>query len=129
MVVRISEKSVPVESSAIAEAVEAGETVVLDFSATWCGPCQKLYPCLQALAKKYPSVHFYKLDVDDEDDEAFMDTYKVSSLPTLILLKKGTPAKMQVGFNAEALVDSFFELLSAQVDTETLREDIQKCFA
>jgi thiol-disulfide isomerase/thioredoxin len=49
--------SSPVDSPDIDEAVEAGETVVLDFSATWCGPCQKLYPCLQTLAKKFPSVH------------------------------------------------------------------------
>ena len=39
------------------------QAVVLDFSASWCGPCKKLYPVIKALAEKYSDIHFFKIDI------------------------------------------------------------------
>jgi len=58
---------------------------VIDFHATWCGPCHAIAPTFEALAKQYPGVNFLKCDVDAARDVAAL--YKVSAMPTFIFLK------------------------------------------
>ena len=74
--------------------------VVVDFFATWCGPCQMLAPVLTELDKKYKdSVEFYKVNVDEHQDAAIR--YGVMSVPTLIFFKNGEEVDRQVGFMEE----------------------------
>ena len=136
MVVRIGQK--PTSSTQtggttkeeLVQAITSGVAVVLDFSATWCGPCKTLYPCLVKLAEAFPEVHFYKLDVDQEDDEAFMGDYNVSALPTLVLLRKGQSAVTHVGFHQEKLIEGLTSYLSTDKDSfDRCQERIQACFA
>ncbi|KAG6337067.1 hypothetical protein ID866_2020 [Astraeus odoratus] len=61
---------------------------VIDFHATWCGPCHAIAPTFEALAKQYPNVSFLKCDVDAARDVA--SAYKVSAMPTFIFLKGNT---------------------------------------
>ncbi|KXN88813.1 Peptide-N(4)-(N-acetyl-beta-glucosaminyl)asparagine amidase [Leucoagaricus sp. SymC.cos] len=58
---------------------------VIDFHATWCGPCHMIAPTFEALSKKYTNVNFLKCDVDAARDVASM--YSVSAMPTFIFLK------------------------------------------
>ncbi|XP_006454115.1 hypothetical protein AGABI2DRAFT_189422 [Agaricus bisporus var. bisporus H97] len=58
---------------------------VIDFHATWCGPCHTIAPTFEALSKKYTGVNFLKCDVDAARDVASM--YSVSAMPTFIFLK------------------------------------------
>ncbi len=60
--------------------------VVVDFFATWCGPCQHIAPLYEQLASKYPEVKFFKVDVDDQSDLA--EKYEVNSMPTFKLFKR-----------------------------------------
>ncbi len=71
------------------EKVEAGKgTVLVDFFATWCGPCKMVAPEVEQLAKDYEGkAAVYKLDVDEA--EAVAMKYKVMSIPTLIFFKDG----------------------------------------
>eukprot|EP00850_Spirogloea_muscicola_P011164 SM000068S20596 [mRNA] locus=s68:434021:434770:+ [translate_table: standard] len=64
----------------LAEAANADKTVVVDFSATWCGPCRAIAPTFAALSKKYPNIVFLKVDVDDVPDVAA--ACKISAMPT-----------------------------------------------
>ncbi|EUC60656.1 thioredoxin [Rhizoctonia solani AG-3 Rhs1AP] len=57
------------------------QLVVIDFHATWCGPCHQIAPRYEHLAKTNPQVHFLKCDVDAAQDVA--RHYKVSAMPTL----------------------------------------------
>ena len=95
--------------------------VVLDFSASWCGPCQKLYPHLQKIAEKYPDVYLFKIDVssDNDHDQSLGDMYEISSLPTLIYFKHKNLLDKQEGFNLEDLITNMSGLLTTDDNVET----------
>lgn len=61
---------------------------VVDFWASWCGPCRKLVPVLEDLAAEYEGqVNFYKVNVDELPE--LPDSFKVSSVPTIMLFRNG----------------------------------------
>lgn len=83
------------------QAVNAdGDLVVVDFFATWCGPCKMLSPVVERMADQHKEVHFYKVDIDMENDLAAR--YKVMSVPTLIYLKNGKEVAKSVGLVSPA---------------------------
>ena len=62
--------------------------VLVDFFATWCGPCKMLAPVIAELAEKYEGkVKVGKVNVDEENELAMK--YQISSIPTLVLFKEG----------------------------------------
>lgn len=78
------------------EVLESSIPVVVDFFATWCGPCRMIAPLLEAAAEDYEGkVKFVKLDVDEAGDIA--RDYSVMSIPTLIIFKEGEEAAKTVG--------------------------------
>ncbi len=85
--------------------------VVVDFFATWCGPCHQLAPVVEELAKTYDGkVKIGKLDVDDNGETA--SQYQVMSIPTMIFFKDGKMVDQHVGFiSKDALVKKVEELM------------------
>ncbi|OBZ79800.1 Peptide-N(4)-(N-acetyl-beta-glucosaminyl)asparagine amidase [Grifola frondosa] len=77
---------------------------VIDFHATWCGPCHAIAPTFEALSKQYTNVNFLKCDVDAAKDVA--STYSVSAMPTFIFLKGSTKVDQVRGANKAALEDA-----------------------
>ena len=73
-----------------------GSVVVVDFFATWCGPCKMLSPILEKFANEHPEVKVVKVDVDDFTSIA--REYGVTSIPTLVLFKDGVMVDKKVGF-------------------------------
>lgn len=70
------------------EIINSGEAVLVDFSATWCGPCKALHPILQEVSKeKIPNSRIIKIDVDKNPSASAK--FNVRSVPTLILFKNG----------------------------------------
>lgn len=61
--------------------------VVVDFFATWCGPCKFIAPILEDISNENPTVKFYKVDVDKLNEIAV--EYTVTMMPTFVLLKLG----------------------------------------
>ena len=69
--------------------------VLLDFWATWCGPCRMLAPILEELSGQHPELKIVKVDVDENRDLALQ--YGIESIPTLLVFKGGQVADRSVG--------------------------------
>ena len=79
---------------------------VVDFSATWCGPCKMLAPVLEKVSAKFDGkVDFYNVDVDDAPELA--GEYNVNSVPCLILMKNGKLVSQSIGFKPEAMISAW----------------------
>lgn len=92
------------------EAINDAEIVVVDFFATWCGPCKKLGPCIDALAKEMNNVKFIKVDVEAYEDLA--KAYNVKSMPTLKFFKNGSLKKTLVGNQSKTVIKKTIDELS-----------------
>ena len=80
---------------------------LIDFGATWCSPCKAIAPFFNSLKKKYPSIKFFKLDIDENQEMA--RKYKIESIPAFILFKDGLEKDRLVGANKvklEAMVST-----------------------
>ena len=70
------------------DVINSGKTVLVDFSAEWCGPCKMMEPILEELASiTGPDVKILKIDVDRNQEAAM--AYQVQSVPTIIIFKNG----------------------------------------
>ncbi len=85
------------------EIIQSEIPTLVDFYATWCGPCQQMHPILDKLKDKMGStVRVVKIDVDKNQEVAA--TFKIRSVPTLLLFKKGEILWRQAGgMDAKAL--------------------------
>lgn len=72
-----------------------GKTILVDFWATWCGPCRMIAPVLEEVAKERPDVTVCKVDVDEERELAL--EYGVSSIPTLLVFRDGKVVNQSIG--------------------------------
>ena len=81
------------------DGVISSGVVLVDFFATWCGPCKMIAPVLEKLSAEYPNIEFVKIDVDQSPMIAAR--YQVQSIPTLIMFKDGEAVERQVGFSGE----------------------------
>ena len=70
--------------------------VLVDFFATWCGPCKMLSPVLEQVSNENPDLKVLKIDVDEVSQLAA--AYGIQSIPTLILFKDGNQVDMRLGY-------------------------------
>ena len=90
------EKVIEVTSENFEEVVLKSEKpVLIDFYATWCGPCKILSPIVEEVEKENENVKFVKIDIDKTDDIALQ--YQVMSIPTLVLIQNGEEKDRIVG--------------------------------
>lgn len=82
------------------EVLDAEQLTVVDFWASWCGPCMMLKPIFEELSGEMPDVKFCKADVDEERDLAI--EYGVESIPTLLFFKNGELVDTLVGYRDKA---------------------------
>ena len=77
------------------KALSQGKLMMVDFWASWCGPCRMLGPVIEQLDNQYPDVVVGKVNVDDEQELAMR--YGVMSIPTVIFFKDGQEIDRKVG--------------------------------
>ena len=86
------------------EVQEAKGLVLIDFFASWCGPCRMISPILEELSKEISDVKFCKVDVDESTELAM--AFGVSSIPTLIVFENGKVKDTAVGLRPkDAILD------------------------
>lgn len=81
------------------EVLDASQTVLVDFWASWCGPCRMLMPAVEKSAETLEGVKVCKVNIDDEPGLA--EQYRVMTIPTLMVFKNGKQTKTSVGVISE----------------------------
>lgn len=83
---------------------EQNKSVLVDFFATWCGPCKVLAPVIEQLEKDNPQVKIVEVDVDQAQELAAQ--YGVMSIPTVYVFKKGKAVKQFIGFQDQKTLEA-----------------------
>lgn len=82
------------------EILEYEGTAMVDFWASWCGPCQMVGPVIEEISNEVKDVKVCKVNVDEQPDLA--GKYNVMSIPTIIIFKNGEPTTVSVGAKQKA---------------------------
>ncbi|MGN0244252.1 MAG: thioredoxin [Lachnospiraceae bacterium] len=77
------------------EVLQSDKTVLVDFWATWCGPCQMLLPVIEELSEELTDVKVCKINVDEEPELA--QRFHIVSIPTLMVVKNGEVVSTAAG--------------------------------
>lgn len=90
------------------QALKHDGLVVVDFFATWCGPCKMIAPILDKFAAEYTQVKFIKVDVDELGELA--SEYEITAMPTFLFIKDGKVVEKAQGANPNKLKQTLASL-------------------
>ena len=89
------------------EVIDEKGVVLVDFFATWCGPCKMIAPILEELETEMEDIKFIKIDVDESPNVA--SKYEIQSIPTIKLFKDGKEVDTVVGFLPKDQIKALIE--------------------
>ncbi len=89
------------------EVIKSDKTVLIDFWATWCGPCMMLSPVIAQIAQEHPEIKVCKVNVDEQPELA--NAFKISSIPTLIVIKEGIVDEVSVGYQTKEQIEKLIK--------------------
>ena len=88
------------------EKIMTGKVFLL-FSASWCMPCKKIKPFIKEFVEKTKDLNVYEVEVDNDDKKELVEYYKITSVPTLVLLEDGKKIDEVVGDDLEKIKNLF----------------------
>ena len=89
------------------EVMHSDKPVLLDFWASWCGPCRMVLPVVEEIAEERDDIKVGKINVDDEMELAMQ--FGVTSIPLLVVMKDGKIANKAVGAMPKAKIEALFK--------------------
>lgn len=87
------------------DTVKTCVTVLVDFWATWCGPCRMIAPHIEKIAEEHPEITVGKVNVDDYPELAIK--FGIASIPTLLLFKNGELKETLIGYREKAEIEKY----------------------
>ena len=93
------------DSNFEAEVLQSKTPVLVDFSATWCGPCQRQHPLVEKFAQEQNVVKVCLIDIDDAPNVTAQ--LRIRGVPTLMLFEDGAPVGTKVGLTSLAEINNF----------------------
>lgn len=103
------------------ETLNKNEIVVLDFWASWCGPCRMFAPIFEKVAARNPGIVFGKINTEEE--QALASAFQIRSIPTLMVFRQGIIVFMQSGMLPEQAMDELIEKVKS-LDMDEVRRQI-----
>ncbi len=88
------------------EVLESEKSVLVDFWASWCGPCRMLSPIVDEIAQEHPEFKICKVNVDEEEELARY--FEIMSIPTLVVIKDGKEINRTVGVKTKNQILELF---------------------
>lgn len=85
---------------------EPSKLFVIDFKASWCGPCKLIHPYIKELSNSYTDVNFIEIDVDDSDHEKTVEVFGISAMPTFLFYKNNKVLDTVCGANKEEIFNT-----------------------
>ena len=107
----------------IEETINNNDIVVIDFWATWCGPCQTFKPIFEAAAEKHTDITFTSCNTEEQTELASM--FSIQSIPTLVVFRDGIGIFSQPGMLPAEALDELMEKVR-EVDMDVVRAEVEK---